>query len=251
MSRITEHQPVTHTPLTINPSPQPTWRTRLTNWVFGTGPADKVLKRRAVDLVAKLHVKQHLQQNGVYVDIGSGTGHNSARMARVASGLGVRFVCVEPVSKPTKRVRRSIIKWNASPIQFVRAVGDRLPIRDGAAYGASLFFVLHHIPYDIQLRVLAEIRRVLRPGGRVFLWEDTPQNTREYAANETWDRRLNFEPKSEPHFYRSGDDWQAFLIDQRFIVVERAYYEDHSRWPNEGLIRHTGFVLRCDDETQP
>ena len=106
--------------------------------------------------------------------------------------------------------------------------------------------MLHHIPYEIQLNVLSEVKRVLKPGGLFFVWEDTPENEQEYKINEVWDRRLNFEPKSEPHFYRRGDDWRALFEQHGFHVVERAYYEDHSTKRNEGTIRHTGFVLRCD-----
>ncbi len=187
---------------------------------------------------------RHLRPGGLYVDIGSGTGHNSVRMARAAVGLRARFVCVEPVSRPTPRVLRYMRKRTDGGMQFVRALGDRLPLRDGQVDGVSIFFVLHHIPYEIQQRVLDEVRRVLRPGGCLFLWEDTPEDEREFLVNETWDRRLNFEAKSEPHFYRSGDHWAALLTGQGFDQVERAYYEDNSKRRGEGLVRHTGFVMR-------
>ena len=129
-------------------------------------------------------------------------------------------------------------------MQFVRGIGNQLPLSDHQADGVSLFFVLHHIPYEIQLEVLTEIRRVLKPNGLVFLWEDTPESKSEYAANEVWDRRLNFESKQEPHFYRSGDAWQELWKSNGFLLVDRVYYEDHSRRKREGLIRHTGFVFQ-------
>lgn len=242
---MTTAEPATPPPhLADTPGPpRPTWRTRATNWFFGLKPADQVLRHRAADLIDKLGIADHLKPGGVYVDIGSGTGHIPTQIARTANGLGARFVCIEPVSRPTKRVRRRVQRLTDTHIQFVRSLGDRLPVGDATADGVSIFFVLHHIPSPIQLRVLADVRRVLKPGGRLFIWEDTPENAREFAINETWDRRLNFEPRSEPHFYRSGDEWQTLLAQEGFELLQRAYYEDHSRKRNEGTVRHTGFIL--------
>lgn len=235
------HSPSKAVTVTI---PEPTWRTRLSNWVFGLKPADRILQRRAVDLVDKLRLVRYLKPRGVYVDVGSGTGHNSAQMAGTAKGLGARFICVEPVSKPTWRVLRSMRHHSDGLVQFIRAVGNRLPLPSQIADGVSIFFVLHHIPYPIQLAVLTEIKRILRPGGRVFIWEDTPENDLEFKANEVWDRRLNFEPRSEAHYYRRGDDWRDLFIEHGFEVVDRVYYEDQSFRKKEGTIRHTGFVLQ-------
>lgn len=233
--------------LSTSSVPTATWRTRLANWAFSTRPADLVLKRRATHLVSMLKLASHISDGGVYVDIGSGTGHNTVRIAQMTKGLRARFICVEPVSKPTRRVLRRMASRTDGLVQFVRGIGNQLPVRNHQADGVSLFFVLHHIPYALQLEILAEIRRVLKPNGLIFLWEDTPENQREFIANEVWDRRLNFEPKQEPHYYRRADEWQQLWIEQGFELVDRVYYEDHSRRKCEGLIRHTGFVFRNGD----
>lgn len=226
--------------------PRPTVRSRLRHWFFGLSPVHKVLYQRAADLVEKINYDEHLRPDGVHVDVGSGTGHNSCNMARRAGKHNVRFICVDPVGRPTKRVLKHIKRKIKTPIEFVACGGDALPLSDDQAVSASIFFVLHHIPYEIQLDVLREIKRVLKPGGRLFIWEDTPENEEEFLANEIWDRRLNFEPKSEPHFYRSGDDWQALFDEMGFTLVERVYYEEQSKRKKEGRIRHTGFVLEVD-----
>ena len=129
--------------------PRPSWRTRLAHWAFASRPADRILKRRATYLVETLQVAGHVKPGGVYVDVGSGTGHNSVRMAQVAQGLRARFICIEPVSKPTRRVLKRVTKRTDRLVQFVRSIGNRLPLPDRHADGASVFFVLHHIPYDI------------------------------------------------------------------------------------------------------
>ena len=172
MTKVVDQPPKDTVPAT----PYPSWRSRLVNWAFGFKPADTILKRRAVDLVGKLNFDSYVEPSGVYVDIGCGTGHNSVRMARVAR-VG-RFVCVEPVAKPTKRVLRSIRKWGIDQIQFVRAVGNRLPLADHQAAGVSLFFVLHHVPYEIQLEVLGRLNASLNQAAYCLCGKTHPRTNR-------------------------------------------------------------------------
>ncbi len=230
-------------PVALSP-PGPTWRSRVTRWVFGLKPADKILRQRAEDLLNRLRFGQHLKQGGVYVDIGSGTGHNAVQAARMAWGKDAKFICIDPVMKPTKAVMRRMRRRTECRLQFIRAVGGCLPLPDASADGVTVLFVLHHIPYPVQLSVLAEVQRVLKPGGLLFIWEDTPQDEREFKITEARDRRLNFESRREPHFYRSQSDWLALFAQHGFEPVEQSYFEAHSRWRNEGMTRHTGFVLR-------
>jgi len=192
-------------------------------------------------------MRDDLRADMTHVDVGSGTGHVPLAIATAGvggDGAQIRVVAVDPQAKPTKRVQRRLANGQTGVVQFVRANGTQLPIADASADQASTFFVLHHIPYDTQLHVLADIRRVLKTDGRWYIWEDTPQTPREYRANERWDRRLNFEPRGEPHYYRPADQWRKLLTEHGFELLRQAYYENQSRWPGEGRIRHTGFVLR-------
>ena len=58
----------------------------------------------------------------------------------------------------------------ASPrsFAFVRGIGERLPFGTGAFDGALLATSLDHFPEP--QKVLAEVRRILRPQGRVGIW---------------------------------------------------------------------------------
>jgi SAM-dependent methyltransferase len=51
-------------------------------------------------------------------------------------------------------------------VEVVHADGTHLPFEDSQFTGATLFTMLHHVPSaELQDRLLAEVRRVLRPGG--------------------------------------------------------------------------------------
>jgi ubiquinone/menaquinone biosynthesis C-methylase UbiE len=54
--------------------------------------------------------------------------------------------------------------------------GDPLPYADASVDVAFTSCVFHHIPHDAHPAVLAEVRRVLKPGGRFFVFEHNPLN---------------------------------------------------------------------------
>lgn len=52
--------------------------------------------------------------------------------------------------------------------------GQSLPFADGAFDAAAFVFSFHHVPGDGQAAMLAEVARVLRPGGALFVFEPRP-----------------------------------------------------------------------------
>ncbi|PIQ84145.1 MAG: hypothetical protein COV75_03760, partial [Candidatus Omnitrophica bacterium CG11_big_fil_rev_8_21_14_0_20_63_9] len=68
----------------------------------------------------------------------------------------------------------------------------RLPLADGEADVAILSRVLHHMSDEIRPALLQEVRRVLKPGGRVIVVEDT-YSTHFPPTGEDLDRELTQE----------------------------------------------------------
>jgi len=90
------------------------------------------------------------------LDLGSGTGDLAVELLRAGAGrvVGADVAAV--------MLRRGAAK--AQEMAPVLADGQRLPFRDGAFDAAATAFTLRNIP-DLPA-ALAEVRRVLRPGGR-------------------------------------------------------------------------------------
>jgi len=75
-----------------------------------------------------------------------------------------------------------------SNVEVVHAGGARLPFGSGRFSAATLFTMLHHVPTaDLQDTLLAEVRRVLRPGGWLVGTDGlaTPERT-ELHRDDDW-----------------------------------------------------------------
>lgn len=223
------------------------WRVKIWRKVFNLKFVDSILRRRADELVEKINVVEHLRASGRYLDIGTGSGHNVVHILLAAKDLDIRFIALDPSAPPTPRIMRRVLRHLADRVLFLRGDGMHLPLAGNSIDGVSIFFVLHHIPSDGQLKVLGEVRRVLKPGGVLMMWEDTPENRRQYRFTERRDRRLNFESKAEGHWYRSGDEWRELLAGMGFALAHEACVEEHSRWPGEGMTLHRGFIFRRNE----
>jgi ubiquinone/menaquinone biosynthesis C-methylase UbiE len=108
---------------------------------------------------------------GRVLEVGAGTGSNFPHYpAAVTEALAV-----EP--EPRLRARaEEAARTTAVPVTVVDGVADRLPADDGSIDAVVATLMLCSVPD--QRRALAEIHRVLRPGGRLLFWEhvraDTP-----------------------------------------------------------------------------
>lgn len=96
---------------------------------------------------------------GRTLDLGCGTGRTLALLP-----AGVRAVGVDPEAAVLARARR-----RAPRAALVRARAEALPFRAGAFDTVLCGLVLCSV--DDPPRALAEVRRVLAPGGTVRLWE--------------------------------------------------------------------------------
>jgi ubiquinone/menaquinone biosynthesis C-methylase UbiE len=100
---------------------------------------------------------------GCVLEVGIGTGLNLPLYGR-----GARVVGIDPNLDALKRARRRADEAGTAffPVQ---GDGERLPFRDGAFDGAVATLVFCTVP-DAS-RAFHELRRVVRPGGRIRLLE--------------------------------------------------------------------------------
>lgn len=120
------------------------------------------------------------QARGLVLEAGAGTGENFKHLPAGATGL----VALEP--DPTMvRLARARLADAGVPIRMVRGVMEDLPFADASFDTAVVTLALCSV--DDPAAAVAELRRVVRPGGRLLLLEHVRSGDEVVAA---WQDRL-------------------------------------------------------------
>ena len=138
-------------------------------------------------------------------DLGCGTGQVSAALAPFVS----RVIAVDTSAAMLQAAKKRL--HNVGNVELRRGELESLPIDDARLDAATLMLVLHHVPEPD--RALAEVARVLKPGGRVLLVDMLPHDREGYRQQmgHVW---LGF---SEDHVRRVLTD--AGFGDIRFVPL--------------------------------
>jgi arsenite methyltransferase len=132
---------------------------------------------------------------GVALDVGSGPGNVTASLARAAGpdGLALGVDISEPM------LARAVDAQAGPNVGFLRADAQQLPFRDGSFDAVSSLAVLQLIPDPSA--TLAEIVRVLKPGGRVAIMVPTAGRGAEF---------LRWLPNGGVHFFAEDELGDTF-----------------------------------------
>lgn len=122
------------------------------------------IDRRAADLLAP-------HEPSAVLDVGCGTGALTMALRRRHPASEV--IGVDPGEAMIEYARRKATKRGLD-IDYRVGNGQQLPVEDDAVDAVTMSLALHHVPRDDVPIVLAEMRRVLRPGGVVLVVELAP-----------------------------------------------------------------------------
>jgi SAM-dependent methyltransferase len=166
------------------------------------------------------------------VDVGAGLGGPDAY---AAAATGVRPLLLEPEYPACRAAARLF----GAPV--IQAEATALPLADGRAEAAWSLGVLCTLPdRDAQLAMLRELRRVVRPGGRIGLLVyvavclplDDPPDGNRFPAGDDLDAligRAGLDVLAAANAHRMGAapaDWRA-----RAEAVERELHRRFGRTP--------------------
>lgn len=121
------------------------------------------------------------------LDVGAGGGRHTALWAReayIATATDVSPVAMSQVMKWARRERL------AMAVEVAEA--DALPFRDESFDGILSFGVLYYLPYMRMRQAIAEIWRVLKPGGKAFVMVKSDADSRCCGAGrvDRWTYRV-------------------------------------------------------------
>lgn len=149
---------------------------RLFRWFYAAmydlfnGPAERAgLRQQRQDLLA--------QAAGATIEIGAGTGLNLPHYPPAVT----RLALIEPDPQMTRRLRRRAARLGRDA-EIIDATCDQLPFPDASFDTAVVTFTLCSVP-DEQT-ALAEITRVLAPGGQLLFLEHVRSADPQIAAKQ-------------------------------------------------------------------
>lgn len=166
-------------------------------------------------------IAQQLRDCHSVLDIGCGSGKLSGAIA--AAGVpDVWGIDASPY-------QLKIASRDFPGIKLVQGLAERTPFDDERFDGVAACFVFHELPTDVQDAVLVEMRRVLRPGGRIVISEPSAEQLHNRSFVSLW-RRYGWrgiyfrllalvvtEPYVEQWHARNIPEWAA---QHRFAVEE-------------------------------
>jgi ubiquinone/menaquinone biosynthesis C-methylase UbiE/DNA-binding transcriptional ArsR family regulator len=144
------------------------------------------------DLLALLDL---LDESWTVGDLGCGTGRLSEALAPVVR----RVVAVDESGAMLNAARRNLGAFENVEVRAGSV--ESLPVKDGELHVALMFMVAHLVLEP--MKVFAEVRRVLAPGGRLVVLDLTAHERQEYSL-------------------KMGHVWQGFSEDQLRAWVDEA-----------------------------
>jgi ubiquinone/menaquinone biosynthesis C-methylase UbiE len=196
------------------------WRHDLMVWFFDTflfrGQL-RELRQRTADLA-------RIQPGEQVLDVGCGTGTLTIEVQSRIGRAG-RVAGIDPGTQQIARAHAKAARHNV-PIEFQIGVIEQLPFPDQSFDVALSTLMMHHLPASLKRQGLAEIARVLKPGGRLVIADFKRKQERRGRA---------------ARFHAGGSSMQALAA-----LVSEAGFEDletEEMWPHRfSAFPGAGFV---------
>ncbi len=197
------------------------WRYDLTGWfhdTFSFRGQWRELRQRTANLA-------RMQPGEQVLDVGCGTGTLAMEVARRVGRTG-RVAGVDPGTQQIARARAKAARRHV-PIEFQIGVIEQLPFPDQTFDVVLSTLMMHHLPTPLKRQGLAEIARVLKPGGRLVIADFKRKQERTGQA---------------ARFHAGGSSMQdlAALVKEagfEHLEIEEMRPPRFSAFPGAGFIR--------------
>lgn len=197
------------------------WRYDLGAWLIDTF----AFRGQWRQLRQKTLALAQLQPGEQVLDVGCGTGQLLLDVARLVGRRGL-VAGVDPGTAQIARARAKAAR-RGLPIKFQIGVIEQLPFPDQTFDVVFSTLMMHHLPAPLKRQGLAEIARVIKPGGRLVVADFTHRQERTGQA---------------ARFHAGGSrlhDLAAIISDAGFEQVETEELQPSrfSTFPGAGFIR--------------
>lgn len=185
-------------------------------------------------LQQELLTQADLQPGHVVLDAGCGTGTLAVSIKQTHPGVDV--TALDPDPRALAQVDRKAGRAGVA-VRVERGHADALPYYDGTFDRVFSSMVFHHLERKARSMMLSEVRRVLKPGGRLE-FVDFAGGTHKFLAQMLHGRRYR-EAADERLIRRM---YKAGLVDARRVAIARtflgavAYYQATAPRPRATIM---------------
>ena len=176
------------------------WRYDLMTWLVDTF----IMRGRLRDLRRRTLMASRLAPGEALLDVGCGTGTLAIEAAALVGRTG-RVAGIDAAPRQIGRARAKA-RRHAAALDVRVATIEALPYEDATFDVVTSTLVMHHLPEDVRRTGLAEIARVLRPGGRLVVCDFTG------TGHPHWGHRSHSRPAT-------GAALDRLVADTGFIGV--------------------------------
>ena len=196
------------------------WRYDLHGWFIDTC----LFRGKGRELRQRTATLARLQPGDQVLDVGCGTGTLALEVQRCVGSAG-RVVGIDPGNEQIARACAKAARHHV-PIQFQIGVIEQLAFSDQTFDVVLSTLMMHHLPKNLKVQGLAEIARVLKPGGRLIIADFTRKQERSGLATR---------------FHAAGSslsELAALIADAGFVQVDT----EEMRPPRFSAFPGAGFV---------
>jgi SAM-dependent methyltransferase len=200
------------------------------------GAYDRARPEYPPEAVGWLAERLRLGAGRTVVDLAAGTG----KLTRPLAATGAAVIAVEPVAEMRARI-------GPAAARALEGTAEAMPLPDASADAVTVGQAFHWFDGPA---ALAEIHRVLRPGGALALvWNRRPLDDPVHAAIE----RIVAPHRGDAPAQTSGSWRAAFDATTLFGALEERTFEHARRHDADALadrVGSTSFVAALDDGPQ-
>lgn len=127
--------------------------------------------------------------NSLYLDIGCGTGNYTDQFQK----RGFSFIGIDPSEKmlTQARERNTIIEWK-------KGTAESTGLEDAYVDGITASLTIHH--WSDLRTAFSEMKRVLKPSGKLVVFTSTPKQMKGYWLNHYFPKMMEDSIKQMPSF---------------------------------------------------